>query len=466
MKKTYRLFIIIPVLFLMTVGFAAIVISSNINSETSFMSNQFSAHYENMYDKLNNTENVNMFSLNDDGKTFTATPVFNDIGDTYLLYAELVNDSDFPIEVENINTTIDSELTGIISTYIYQKDKYYYLKKGELLLPQERLKLEFHINFYPNNDLDETYLNKGTVTANVTFAIEFKNRNNSYMNDYFLGVNQPKDYMTSKAVKLSMYDREEYSGMYLYAPSANEENPIYFYRGKQDVQNHVYFAGYCWRIIRTTINGNVKLLYNGTLDSEGHCSYNTKSSSLPGFSIRPSSTPYTNEQTYYTSMYGVNNINTWYENNLSSYDEYIKDEPFCETQIPNGGFTEEDINLECTNGHQFSVATGELTYPIAAVDYMELIVDGLHASYLDRYKSDYSQNCWFNSNSEYYILGSITEYNNRRVPIEFYRYDGINNLVSSSDTSHVKPVIHVDKRILNNGTGSNCDPYRLEPGGF
>ena len=37
--------------------------------------------------------------------------------------------------------------------------------------------------------------------------------------------------------------------------------PVYYYRG--NVDNHVLFANYCWRIVRTTETGGVKLIYNG-----------------------------------------------------------------------------------------------------------------------------------------------------------------------------------------------------------
>ena len=37
--------------------------------------------------------------------------------------------------------------------------------------------------------------------------------------------------------------------------------PVYYYRG--DVDNNVLFANFCWKIIRTTETGGVKLIYNG-----------------------------------------------------------------------------------------------------------------------------------------------------------------------------------------------------------
>jgi hypothetical protein len=463
--KSYRLFIIIPVLFLMTIGFASIVISSNFNGEMMLNRHEYGAHYENVYDTFNNTKYVNLYSLSNDGKTITVTPTFNDVGDEYYVYAELVNDSDVAIEITNVKITKEDSVSAIIAASIHNNSTGSDLKTGEKIQPHSRVALAFYTRLYLYSTLDETYLNKGEISTTVTYEIEFKNVNQSYINDYYLGVHQPTEYMNSRALLFDSTSRNEYSGMYLYAPTENDEHPIFFYRGNNKVLNHAYFAGHCWKIIRTTSNGNVKLLYNGDLDANGYCLYHDYHVTIPGFSMQILSNTNTDEDTYYQNIDGVNKVNTWYENNLSSYSDYIVDEPFCETPMPKEGFSKEDINLECTNGHQFSVATGELTYPIAAVDIMELVFAGFSNTYISTYQADYSEYYWFNSNCEYYILGSYT-YSNRRVPLEYYRYDSIDLLRYSRDSSAYRPVIHVTDDIFNYGSGSIYDPYRIEQGGF
>ena len=53
--------------------------------------------------------------------------------------------------------------------------------------------------------------------------------------------------------------------------TTNTENgvPVYYYRGAVD-NNHVIFANFCWRIIRTTETGGVKLIYDG-VPINGEC---------------------------------------------------------------------------------------------------------------------------------------------------------------------------------------------------
>ena len=53
-------------------------------------------------------------------------------------------------------------------------------------------------------------------------------------------------------------------GVYMRAGTENDSYPIMYYRG--DVtDNNVLFGGYCWKTVRTTDTGGVKLIYNGEL---------------------------------------------------------------------------------------------------------------------------------------------------------------------------------------------------------
>lgn len=58
---------------------------------------------------------------------------------------------------------------------------------------------------------------------------------------------------------------KEYTGL----GSENYQNKVYYYTGQAD-NNHVLFANYCWKIIRTTDTGGVKLVYDG-LPKNGVC---------------------------------------------------------------------------------------------------------------------------------------------------------------------------------------------------
>ena len=58
----------------------------------------------------------------------------------------------------------------------------------------------------------------------------------------------------------------------IYTTTTTEGNvPVYYYRGNADkVNNNIIFNNMCWKIIRTTETGGVKLIYNGA-SSDGKC---------------------------------------------------------------------------------------------------------------------------------------------------------------------------------------------------
>lgn len=86
-------------------------------------------------------------------------------------------------------------------------------------------------------------------------------------------------------------------GLYMRAGTKNTDNPIYYYRGAV-TDNNVIFAGFCWKIIRTTETGGTKLIYNGTPASGTQCTNTTGTTT----SISSSATKF---NTYATSIADV-----------------------------------------------------------------------------------------------------------------------------------------------------------------
>ncbi len=57
---------------------------------------------------------------------------------------------------------------------------------------------------------------------------------------------------------------------YTVASTVDDEYPIHYYRGNV-TNNNVVFAGFCWKAMRTTSTGGVKLVYYGVWDSINQC---------------------------------------------------------------------------------------------------------------------------------------------------------------------------------------------------
>ncbi len=90
-------------------------------------------------------------------------------------------------------------------------------------------------------------------------------------------------------------------GVYEKVETENDEYPVYYYRGDVD-NNHVKFAGFCWRVVRTTSTGGVKLIYDGEPDENGYCNNTGTDSQI----ATTTSFNRTNSPAYVGYMYGAN----------------------------------------------------------------------------------------------------------------------------------------------------------------
>ena len=72
-------------------------------------------------------------------------------------------------------------------------------------------------------------------------------------------------------IDFSVAPTNENSGVYTRNGTENDQYPVHYYRGNID-NNNLLFANYCWKIVRTTSTGGVKLIYNGipTAESENN----------------------------------------------------------------------------------------------------------------------------------------------------------------------------------------------------
>ena len=111
----------------------------------------------------------------------------------------------------------------------------------------------------------------------------------------------------------------------------------YYYRGAVP-DNWVSFAGFLWRVIRVNGDNTVRMIYSGTKASHtgtgtqiGTSAFNSSYKSPKYVGYMYGDTDATEEEAFTnknnSTIKGV--IDTWYQNNLSSYSGYLADEVFC-----------------------------------------------------------------------------------------------------------------------------------------
>ena len=248
-------------------------------------------------------------------------------------------------------------------------------------------------------------------------------------------------------------------------------NSVYYYRG--NVENRLIFANFCWRIIRTTETGGVKLIYDG-VPSNGECN-NTGSASSIGTSGFNSSE---NDAKYVGYMYGSSIddtenttdstvktfIDTWYSNNMTSYTAQLEDTVFCNdrsyttsgTKLYFGSFTRLIDNnaptLKCQNTRdKFTVSedngNGDLTYPVGLITADEMSYAG--EKYWANNRSSYLTDLWMWTLS----------------PNSYYKYAyclyGLSwGLGVVSNSVYIRPVISLKSGTsITSGSGTATDPY-------
>ena len=133
-------------------------------------------------------------------------------------------------------------------------------------------------------------------------------------------------------------------------------NPVYYYKGNVQ-NNNVLFAGFCWKIVRTTETGGVKIVYNG-VQKDGSCN-NTGTDSQIGTSKFNSSK---DSPAYAGYMY--NTVYTEYSKEMSSESNIVFGNSFI---YANGTYTLTDTKTVATwssgrktinNNHYTCMTTG------------------------------------------------------------------------------------------------------------
>ena len=93
------------------------------------------------------------------------------------------------------------------------------------------------------------------------------------------------DYKEDKSLYRTIKKRAQtdttYLALYTGEGADTYANPVYYYKGNVQ-NNNVLFAGFCWKIVRTTETGGVKIVYNG-VQKNGSCT-NTGTDSQIGTS--------------------------------------------------------------------------------------------------------------------------------------------------------------------------------------
>ena len=320
------------------------------------------------------------------------------------------------------------------------------------------------------------------------------------------------DYIKSNADTTTTIDfsktSEESSTNGIYTTTNTDSgNPIYYYRG--NVDNRVIFANFCWRIVRTTETGGVKLIYDG-VPSNGQCN-NTGSNSTIGsskFNTNSNDNAYVGymfgtagSSTYASTHANTNDstikgvIDTWYHDNMTSYTSQLEDAVWCNDRSvvtdlmnSNGGYyssyttsgygknntlygpasrvgykvSNPTPTLKCAQDNdKFTVNTsngnGALTYPVGLITADEMTYAG--GKYYSS-SSDGNSSFYLYTGQEYWALSPYTFYSSNAYEFSLFSTGRLCNFGVTTSTG-VRPSVSLQPGIAmtGGGSGTSADPF-------
>ena len=243
------------------------------------------------------------------------------------------------------------------------------------------------------------------------------------------------------------------SGLYKSVDGETNSGTTYFYRGAV-TNNYVKFAGLMWRIVRINENGSIRLLLNDGINN------NTK------YKFNPSYNNYT--YMYYSNSNVENGIkrtlDTWYNDNLKTYEDYIADTEFCEqykVSYSTSGYTAGNETVVAKENYtsNFKCSTdkngkGILTSKVGLLTYDEAVHAG---NYFGKSSASYITN----SNYSYWLM-SPAGADLSSAHAWYVNSDGsiYSNVVPNFRV--VCPVISLKAGMLATGSGTSDDPYLIQ----
>lgn len=251
--------------------------------------------------------------------------------------------------------------------------------------------------------------------------------------------------------------------------------PIYYYRGAVD--NNVKFGDYCWKAIRTTITGGVKLIYNGEaignqcttqtgtgtmMNNESNIKFNNSrdNAAYVGYTyIDPTTSVETD-----SNMKQV--IDAWYSSaiiNNKIDDSKVETTTYCNDRSSrlNGSVIYYGANDRLSPAGSYSIVTPTLNCPNNSDNY------SLKAGFITADEIAFAGGKMGSSNSTYYLYNNANYWSGS--PYYFdggyarefnvYHGDFITGMVSGTNFGVRSVVSLVPGTIVTGGDGTPTNPY-------
>ena len=246
----------------------------------------------------------------------------------------------------------------------------------------------------------------------------------------------------------------------------------YYYTGKPN--NWVQFAGFWWRIIRINGDGSIRMIYQGTSANE----------TGSGTQIGTSAFNNSYNRSYYvglvydgSSQHGsgqnstiMNTLETWYNNNLASYEkDYIDTGAgFCsDRNLQSGSWSatgshnyaahgrlvnSNSPSLQCSDADILSQDNGRLPNPIGLITADEAALAGVTWN---------NPQFGYLNTGKYYWTISPCDFHYGNAHVFHVWSDGSLGSDYVYNSGGVRPVINLRSDVQLTGSGTTSDPFKV-----
>ena len=268
-KKRIAIFLLI---MCFVVGFSVLTSNLNITGTASVSGNKWSIYFDNIQ-VANGSVEATIPRIDTSKTSVDFSVTLEKPGDFYEFTVDAVNDGTLDAMVESV---LKTQLTEEILKYVRYTITYVdgrTIAKNNLLEAESKVTYQIRIEY--RKDIESEDLANEDINLDLTFAVNYIQSTMQY-SDFVKLVK--KNALSDKDIDFTQNSSDENGeGLYLLSGTENSKHPIYYYRGAVE-DNNAKFAGFCWKIVRTTETGGTKLIYNGRPNANGECTNKTGTS--------------------------------------------------------------------------------------------------------------------------------------------------------------------------------------------
>ena len=357
----------------MGIGFAFLSSNLTITGNTSVSGNKWNVYFTNVQVSENSVEaTVAPTTTGTNTTSIDYTVTLDNPGDFYEFTVEAKNDGSIDAMIESISMT---SLSTDVAKYLSYTATY---EDGIPLAENDVLKAKtsttYIIRAEYKKDISASDLDEEGVDLTLSFGVNYvQSTITDAVDSVFAKIIKDSAVSDSSIDFTQISSSSNGRGLYVRNGTENSTYPIYYYRGNVN-NNNAKFAGFCWKIVRTTETGGTKLLYNGVPNASGECSNTTGTSTQ--LATTSEFNPNYNSPAYNGYMYG-----TVYEMDSRSHnDSYVYGSNFT---YENGNYTLSDLRSEADSTHHYTCfndtgvcSTLAYVYYVMYVDFYISLTDG------------------------------------------------------------------------------------------